>query len=74
MSDKLKKRKLKLFEQNNRCYYCNQPTVLIAKNKFDKLNLATIEHLFTKYSLNRHKKHDGVAQRTVLACHFLMKK
>lgn len=63
-------RLLRLWEKDNRCYYCRRPTILVFRCLgHSKMELfedeATTEHLISRLHPDR-LKHTG--ERTVLAC------
>ena len=70
-SNRLARRRLKLWLEDDRCRFCRKPTLLpqfctkevIARNR-DRM--ATIEHLDSRYNPNRGKSDNE--ERTTLAC------
>lgn len=70
------RRKEILFErQNGRCFWCNCAMLLLPKggatkrHQSNKANLATIDHLRSRYNSSRQEPSKNKEERTVLACH-----
>lgn len=66
--------KLKLFQENDRCYYCNCQLILtniknLPSGQSLPDNAATIEHLRSRYSVSRFVKKKKGERRKVLACY-----
>lgn len=66
--------KLKLFAENNKCYYCNCQMILTNIKKIPHgqtlpPNAATIEHIISRYHLHRWVKRKRGQKRKVLACY-----
>ena len=70
MADRLRRRKLKLWNQNPHCFFCGVLTELAPANDSffkKKDNTTTIEHLNTRYNPKRWLPGNN-KERTVLAC------
>lgn len=73
MSHNIRKRKTKLWNENNgKCYWCGVKTVLpIRKHTYKKpvKNLATLDHLRTRFDKDRSDPNYSNQERTVLSCY-----
>ena len=76
-NDRMRRRLIKLWLEDNGCHFCGRPTILVVspgelKGKCRQIThfpeRATIDHLNSKLSVTRIQRHDGVPQ-TVLACY-----
>jgi hypothetical protein len=70
-TNRLSRRRKRLWDKNPHCHWCGKITVLPdgrPKIKRPPLNLATIDHLNSRHSPDRHKPNNGQEIRTVLAC------
>ena len=69
------KRREKLFKENPHCYYCNVLTIFDRPTKHNKGrgwqpdNLATIEHLYSRFDPRRKIPNTNNERRHVLACY-----
>lgn len=65
-----RKLRIKLHEKDPMCYYCGKYTVLSTHKKHAKEvpNLATLEHLRTRFDANRSEPNYTNERRIVLAC------
>ena len=66
----LRKQKIKLFKENNKCFYCKCEMVLtnVSHGKLPK-NAATIEHLISRFDPRRTIPNNSRLRRRVLACY-----
>ena len=71
------RKRIKLFSLNNKCHWCQQPTILFVDygNNWNKLpmwlrdKLATIDHLISRYKENRREPNYNNEIRQVLSCY-----
>lgn len=72
-----RRRLLKLWHEDNRCHFCNQPTILVLapsgvsgrlRHIVQFAERATIDHLHSRLSGRKTQINDGT-ESTVLACY-----
>jgi hypothetical protein len=70
----IRKRRNKLFQEDPHCHWCGRELILPEECKQDKQNwqpdnMATIDHLRSRFSINRQEPNHTKETRLVLACY-----
>ena len=65
-----RKRKLNLWKKDPHCHYCGVETIVLNQPRIKGTppNLATLDHLYSKFDYRRYIPEFNNAERTVLCC------
>ena len=66
-----RKQKINFWERDKRCYWCGRETILTNEPHMEAANplMATIDHLFSRHTLQRYVSNSKNERRHVLACY-----